>query len=64
MKWQTDKEPQDCCLTDVYQDQKAALAAAKSADVVDVQPEGVKPRPMINIGKEHFIVLEAYRGNL
>ena len=32
--------------------------------MVDIQPESVKPRPIVNIGKEQFIVPEAYRGNL
>ena len=36
VKWQTDKEPQDCNVADVYQDEKAARAAAKRTAVVDV----------------------------
>ena len=59
IKWQTDKELQDCTVEDVYQDEKAARVAAKGTAVVDVQPQVVKPRPMVNVGKERFIVPEA-----
>ena len=52
VKWQTDKEPQDCNVADVYQDEKVAQAAAKGTAVVGVQPEVVKPSPMGDIGKE------------
>ena len=64
IKWQTDKEPQDCNMAYVYQDEKPARAAAKGTALVDAQPMVVKLRPMLNIGKEQFLVPETYGGNL
>ena len=64
VKSQINKEPEDCNLADVYQDEKAFPAATKGTTVADVQAEVVKPTPMVNVGKEQFIVPEAYHGNL
>ena len=59
IKWQIDKELQDCNVADVHQDEKAARAAAKSAGVVDVQP-----KPMVRIHIKQLIVLESHRGTM
>ena len=64
LKWQTDKEPHDCNVADVYRDEKGARAATKRTVLVDVQPDVVKPRPMVNNGKEQFIDPEAHCVNM